>query len=238
MELINCKNVTLSYEKKPVISDLSFSVSKGDYLCIVGENGAGKTTLMKGILGILKPVCGTIKYSGNLGKNEIGYLPQTSQIQKDFPASCFEVVLSGTLNKCKLLPFYKKAQKEMAKKNMELLGISDLKNECFRELSGGQQQRVLLARALCATGKLLVLDEPVAGLDPLVTREFYEIIEHLNKTHNISVIMVSHDIAGIIPYATHILHLEHKNAFFGTVNEYLKSDYAKKFVYKNERGDA
>lgn len=236
MTLLKCENVSLSYDGKAVLSDLSFSVSDGDYLCIVGENGAGKSTLMKGILGLLKPTGGIISYSGGLERKKIGYLPQQSDIQKDFPASCYEVVLSGTLNKCGFLPFYTKEQKKLALSNMELLGISELKNKCYHELSGGQQQRVLLARALSACEKMIILDEPVAGLDPVVTRELYELIKRLNKELKISVIMVSHDIAGAVANATHILHLEHDNTFFGTVNEYIHSDFAKKFISSDRRG--
>lgn len=230
MELLRCEGLSLSYDGKPVLSDLSFSVSSGDYLCIVGENGAGKSTLMKGVLGLLKPVSGEIIFSGGLKQNEIGYLPQQSDIQRDFPASCYEVVLSGTLNKSGFFPFYKKAQREEALKNMELLGITDLKNKCYQELSGGQQQRVLLARALCAADKLIVLDEPVSGLDPMVTRELYELIQFLNKERHITVIMVSHDIPGSIAHATHILHLENENTFYGTVHEYVSSEFCKKFI--------
>ncbi len=237
MTLLNCKNVTLSYDSQPVIKSLSFSVSQGDYLCILGENGAGKSTLMKGILGLLKPTQGVIEYCESLSQNEIGYLPQQSEIQKDFPASVYEVVLSGTLNKSKILSFYTKLQKRIAKDNMELLGISDLKNKCYQDLSGGQQQRVLLARALCSTGKLIVLDEPVSGLDPLVTKDFYNLINHLNKQHKISVIMVSHDVDGAIKNATHILHIDHESTFYGNLSDYLASDYAKKFIFKGGKNN-
>ena len=230
MSLIKCDKLTLSYDGKPIISDLSFSVNNGDYLCIIGENGAGKSTLTKGLLGLLKPISGRILYGEGLLPNEIGYLPQQSDIQKDFPASVFEVVLSGCLNKCGLFSFYKKEHKQTAKRNMGLLGISELAKRCYHELSGGQQQRALLARALCATGKLLVLDEPVSGLDPVVTAELYSLISHLNKQHNIAIIMVSHDISGALSNASHILHLEHGDHYFGTVHDYLDSNFSKKFL--------
>ena len=235
MTLLKCENVSFSYDGNAVLSDLSFSVADGDYLCIVGENGAGKSTLTKGILGLLKPTGGSISYLGNLERKKIGYLPQQSDIQKDFPASCYEVVLSGTLNKCGFFPFYKKEQKKIANANMDLLGIGELKNKCYHELSGGQQQRVLLARALSACEKMIILDEPVAGLDPVVTRELYGLIKRLNRELKISVIMVSHDIAGAVANATHILHLEHDNTFFGTVSDYIHSDFAKKFI-RSDRG--
>ncbi len=230
MALVTCDNVTLSYDSKPVISNLSFSVFSGDYLCILGENGAGKSTLMKGILGLLKPVSGKIIYGDGLVRNEIGYLPQQSEIQRDFPASVKEVITSGCLNKCGILPFFKKSQKEAVRKNMELLGISELAGKCYQDLSGGQQQRVLLARALCAAEKLIVLDEPVAGLDPVVTNELYDFIKILNKKYNLSVIMVSHDVNGAIKNATHILHLDHDDMFYGTVKEYITGDFSKKFL--------
>ncbi len=233
MALIDCENLTFSYDAKPVINDLSFSVSKGDYLCIVGENGAGKSTLIKGLLGLLKPVSGKISYSDGLVQSNIGYLPQQNEIQKDFPASVYEVVVSGTLNKCGLIPFYTKKQKETANMNIRLLGLESIKNKCYQNLSGGQQQRVLLARALCAADSMILLDEPVSGLDPLVTNDLYELIGHLNRKHDLSVIMVSHDINGAIKNATHILHLEHENAFYGSVNEYINSDFAKKFLSQN-----
>ena len=233
MALINCNKLTLSYNSTPVISDLSFSVSKGDYLCILGENGAGKSTLIKGILGLIKPVSGKITYSDGLSQSSIGYLPQQSEIQKDFPASVYEVVISGTLNQCGYIPFYRKKQRETADKNIRLLGLESIKKKCYQDLSGGQQQRVLLARALSAADSLILLDEPVSGLDPLVTNDLYELINHLNKKHNLSVIMVSHDIHGAIKYATHILHLDHESVFFGSINEYVKSDFAKKFIPQN-----
>ena len=229
MSLINCNNITLSYDSKPVIADVTFTVNSGDYLCIVGENGAGKSTLTAGILGLLKPVKGIISYSDDLASNEIGYLPQQTDIQKNFPASVKETVISGCLNKTGIFPFYTKKHKEIAENNMRLLGIDSISDKYFSELSGGQQQRVLLARALCATGKLLILDEPVSGLDPMVTNELYSLVSELNQKNNISVIMVSHDVTRAIKYATHILHLEHNNYFFGTVDEYRNSLIFKKF---------
>ncbi len=234
MALIDCEKIGFSYDGKSVISDLSFFVEKGDYLCIVGENGAGKSTLVKGILGLIKPSSGKISFSEGLEPKKIGYLPQKTDIQKDFPASCFEVVLSGTLNKCGFFPFYTNESRAEADRNMRLLGIENLKKRSFQELSGGQQQRVLLARALCAAEKLILLDEPAAGLDPLVTKELYELIRKLNKEYGICVIMVSHDIAGAIANAKHILHLEHDGVFFGSVNEYIKGRFGKRFFETSE----
>lgn len=223
MAYITCKDMTLGYEGQIVAEHISFFVEKGDYLCIVGENGAGKSTLMKTLLQLIRPLEGELVTGEGLKAYEIGYLPQQTIVQKDFPASVREIVLSGTLSKCGMRPFYGKAEKNLAKENMEKMDIWDLRKKCYRDLSGGQQQRVLLARALCATSKLLLLDEPVTGLDPKVTVEFYQLIQKLNK-EDISIIMVSHDIHAAITYASHILHLEKENSFFGTKEDYLESD--------------
>lgn len=229
MILFSCKNLELAYEGNTVLDNLSFEVNKGDYLCIVGENGSGKSTLMKALLGLMKPAKGEIKYLNGLNRNEIGYLPQQTDIQRDFPASVWEVVISGTLSKKGLKPFYSKADKEIAKKNMELLSIENIKKKSYQQLSGGQQQRVLLARAMCATTSTILLDEPTAGLDPVVTNEMYKIIEELNKK-GITIIMISHDISAAIKYASHILHLRHDSSFFGTTNEYLLSDISSDYT--------
>lgn len=229
MSLIDCKNLSVAYEGKNVVNNLSFQINEGDAVCIVGENGSGKTTLMKAVLGLVKTSGGSISFSDGLSQNEIGYLPQQTDVQKDFPASVNEIVMSGCLNKMKS-PFFTKKEKEKAAYNMELLGITDLRKRCYQELSGGQQQRVLLARALCATQKILLLDEPVAGLDPIVTAELYELIKKLNREDKITVIMVSHDIAGSLDIADHILHLNHSGSFFGTTEEYIASDFGKNFL--------
>lgn len=220
MALIECKNAALGYDSKIVLDNLSFEVNSGDYLCIIGENGSGKSTLMKTILGLKSPLGGEIIFGDGLKKNEIGYLPQQTVVQRDFPASVREIVLSGCLNKCGLKPFYSKADKELANKNMERMNITSLSKRCYRELSGGQQQRVLLARALCATEKILLLDEPVSGLDPKVTAEMYELIMELNK-QGITIIMISHDMHAALKYASHILQVG-GNIYFGTKEDYLK----------------
>ena len=223
--IFECKDVTLGYENKVVAKNLNFKIDQGDYLCVVGENGTGKSTLIKTLLGLIKPLNGEV-IANVQGKNHkgVGYLPQQTQAQKDFPASVWEVVLSGVLNNDHRCPFYNKKDKAEAEKNMEKLNILDLKKRCYRELSGGQQQRVLLARALCATDSVLILDEPVTGLDPAASMELYETIKDLNKKENVTIIMVSHDIKNALNYATHILHLEQENDFFGTVEEYKKSN--------------
>lgn len=230
MSYIKCDNLTLGYDGVPVMSDLSFEVSKGDYLCIIGENGAGKSTLVKTILSLIKPMSGTIEFSDGLKPYEIGYLPQQTIVQKDFPASVLEIVLSGTLASCKHRPFYSKKEKKLARENMEKLSVWELRDESYRNLSGGQQQRVLLARALCSATKVILLDEPVTGLDPKVTNEFYQLIKKLND-EQITIIMISHDIHATSKYATHILHIGKGKYFVGTKEKYLESDEWKQFGY-------
>ena len=233
MSLISCKNAAFAYENRVVIEHLDFEVNRGDYLCIVGENGSGKSTLIKGLLQLMNPAEGKIVMGEHLRANEIGYLPQQTVTQKDFPASVYEVVLSGCLNQSGLRPFYKREEKQRALDNMEQLGIKDLKNECYRDLSGGQQQRVLLSRALCATTKMLLLDEPVTGLDPVATHELYQLIQKINGELGITVVMVSHDIASAVRYASHILHLQNEQLFYGRKEDYRKSNLGKEFI----RGD-
>ncbi|MBO5227475.1 MAG: metal ABC transporter ATP-binding protein [Lachnospiraceae bacterium] len=229
MSYISCKNVTLGYEGMAVVKELNFEVNKGDYLCIVGENGSGKSTLVKTLLGLRSTLDGEIVFGDGLRKNEIGYLPQQTMVQKDFPAVVSEIVISGCLNRRGIRPFYNKAEKQMAAESMERLEITHLKDRCFRELSGGQQQRVLLARALCATDKLLLLDEPVAGLDPKVTEEMYGLIQKLNE-EGVTIVMVSHDVDATMKYATHILHVGQTPLYFGTKEGYMKSQIGHEFV--------
>lgn len=232
MSLLSCENVSLGYEGKTVVEGLTFKVDSGDYLCILGENGSGKSTLMKNILGLRTPMVGAISMGDGLRKNEIGYLPQQTIVQKDFPASVKEIVMSGFLNHSGLRPFYTKEEKKIALDNMKRLGIEDMGKKCYRDLSGGQQQRVLLARALCATSKMLLLDEPVAGLDPKVTNEMYELIKSLNK-EGITIIMVSHDMQAALKYATKILHVSYKPEFYESTEEYLKSKTGRMFTKDN-----
>ncbi len=232
MSLITVQDLSLGYDSHAIVADLNFSVNAGDYLCIVGENGSGKTTLMKTLLNLQEPVNGRIIIGDGLKSNEIGYLPQQTVVQKDFPASVREIVLSGCQGRCGLRPFYNKEEKKLAEENMERMGISSIKDRCYRDLSGGQQQRVLLARALCATRKVLLLDEPVSGLDPKVTMEMYGLISELNK-EGITVIMISHDISSAVRFASHILHIG-TEVFFGTRDEYLRSDIGKFFLMQQE----
>jgi zinc transport system ATP-binding protein len=224
MAQILCKELAVGYEGRSVADGLNFEINSGDFLCIIGENGSGKSTLMKTLLGLLPPVGGEMIIGDGLGAGEIGYLPQQTVVQKDFPASVEEIVLSGCQGRCGLRPFYNKNERAIATASMERMSVLELRRRCYRELSGGQQQRVLLARALSATRKLILLDEPVSGLDPKVTAEMYALIEQINKS-GITVIMISHDISAAMRYATHVLYVG-KNTFFGTREEYAESGVA------------
>ena len=217
-----CHNLTLGYDGQSVLQGLSFTVSAGDYVCVVGENGSGKTTLMKAILGLIAPMKGTIAFGEGLSHSHIGYLPQQTLVQRDFPASVWEIILSGFQGRRGFLPFYTAAEKAKARAAMERLGIGGFEKRCYRDLSGGQQQRVLLARALCAAEKVLLLDEPVSGLDPLVTEELYALISDLNHNDGVTIIMISHDISVAMQEASHILHIGEK-IFFGRREDYLKT---------------
>ena len=230
MSLRKITDLTLGYDSTVVVKDLNFTVDPGDYLCILGENGAGKSTLMKALTGLLKPISGTIERGDGLEPSELGFLPQQTQIQKDFPASVQEIVLSGCLSRLGWRPFYSAKEKAIAAENLERLGISDLRKESFKDLSGGQQQRVLLARALCSTGKLLLLDEPVTGLDPVAQIELYELIQKLNN-EGTAIIMITHDADTAVEYSSHILHIGDE-LFFGKKEEYLQSPVGKKFLKK------
>lgn len=228
MAYITCRNLSLGYDGKSIVTGLNFEINKGDYLCIVGENGAGKSTLIKTLLQLTPAMDGEIIMSDGLKAYEIGYLPQQTVVQKDFPATVWEVVLSGTLSQLGRRPFYGKEQKQLARHQLEELGMWEQRNMCYRNLSGGQQQRVLLARALCAAERVILLDEPVTGLDPIVTSELYQMIKTLNNK-GITVIMVSHDLQAL-QYATHVLHIAGSGSFYGTKEKYMKQDIAKSFL--------
>ena len=235
-ELLTCKNVSFGYENIIAISDVSFSLKEGEYLCVVGENGSGKSTLMKGLLGLLKPLKGELILDEALQKSSIGYLPQQTDLQKDFPATVFEVVLSGCLKHRGFLPFYSKKEKETAMKNLKRLGMEEFKFRPYKELSGGQQQRVLIARALCATDRLLILDEPVTGLDPAATMELYQLIKHLNQKYQVAIIMVTHDIKSAVNQADLVLHLGQTQLFFGNVEKYKQSEIGTSFLNLEQGG--
>ena len=230
MALIKGNDVTLGYEGRKIVENLNFSLNAGDYLCVVGENGSGKSTLVKSILGLVPVLDGKIEFGDGLKQTEIGYLPQQTDVQRDFPASVWEIVMSGCINLGGGIPFYKDLEKRIAQNNIEKMDIQDLSKKCYRNLSGGQQQRVLLARALCATQKLLLLDEPVAGLDPRAASDMYELIENLNTKDKITVIMISHDIETAVRDASHILHIGSDQIFFGTKDRYLTSDIGRTFI--------
>ena len=232
MTQLTCQNLAVGYEGRAVLENLNFSVCPGDYLCIVGENGSGKSTLMKTILGLQPPVRGRVLTGDGLRKNKIGYLPQQTPVQRDFPASVREIVLSGCQGRCGGRPFYSKGEKQLAKTAMERMQVAALAKRCYRTLSGGQQQRVLLARALCAAQNMLLLDEPVSGLDPKVTGEMYGLIQRLNREDGMTILMISHDITATLTYASHILHLG-RRVFFGT-----KADYLREFPQAWKGGEA
>ena len=232
--IIKCEHTDFGYENHDAVIDLNLEIYPGDYLCVVGENGSGKSTLIKGILGLLKPTGGSLSVADELKRGGIGYLPQQTAAQKDFPATVQEVVLSGTLSRRGNRPFYSRAERKLAAHNLERLGIEHLKNKCYRELSGGQQQRVLIARALCATEQLLILDEPITGLDPSAIQDFYHLIKKLNKEDGITIIMVSHDIGNVISQANKILHLHRRVVFCGTAEAYRQSVAGKEFLGGDE----
>ena len=221
MAQIICRNLAIGYDGKAIVQNMNFSVNTGEYLCVIGENGAGKSTFMKTLLGLQPPIQGEILFGDNLKQNEIGYLPQQTEVQKDFPASVREIVLSGCQNQLGLRPFYNRKEKSYAEAILNKLQITDLAEQCYRELSGGQKQRVLLARALCATKKMLLLDEPVAGLDPKAAKEMYYLIQKINREENITVIMISHDIQIAVNYASHVMKIG-PNIFYGTSEEFRR----------------
>ncbi len=236
MKQIECKALAIGYDNSILADGINFSINKGDYVCIIGENGAGKTTLMKVLLNLNKPMSGDIILGEELNRKDFGYLTQQKEIQKDFPGSVKEIVISGCQSKCGIRPFYNKSEKQLAVDAMDKMKILDLANKCFRELSGGQQQRVLMARALCATSKILFLDEPVTGLDPNAITEFYNIINTLNKENQVTIVMISHDIKTSMKHASHILHVG-KQTFFGTKEEYLKGKSGNVFDIPNGEAD-
>ena len=232
--IIKCEHTDFGYENHDAVIDLNLEIYPGDYLCVVGENGSGKSTLIKGMLGLLKPTGGSLSVADEFKRGGIGYLPQQTAAQKDFPATVQEVVLSGTLSRRGNRPFYSRAERKLAAHNLERLGIEHLKQKCYRELSGGQQQRVLIARALCATEQLLILDEPITGLDPSAIQDFYHLIKKLNKEDGITIIMVSHDIGNVISQANKILHLHRRVVFCGTAEAYRQSVAGKEFLGGDE----
>lgn len=220
MSLIAMRDVTIAFEGTVAVDHVSFEVNRGDYLVIVGENGSGKSTLMRAMLGLVRPRSGSIVYGDGLSKNRIGYLPQQTAAQRDFPASVEEVVLSGCVNRMGRRCFFNREDRRKAEANMAMLDVARLRREPYRTLSGGQQQRVLLARALCATDAILLLDEPVTGLDPAAAADFYDVIRDLNQAHGVAVVMVSHDLGGAMRDANRVLVMDRGMDFFGSVDDY------------------
>lgn len=228
-DLIVCRDLSLGYEGQSVLSHLNLRIGHGDYLCVVGDNGSGKSTLTRGLLGLLPPLSGTIERAAELERGAVGYLPQQTRAQRDFPATVWEVVLSGCLNRKGLRFFYSAAQKSRALMNLGKLGVLELKGKSYRDLSGGQQQRVLLARALCAASRLLILDEPVTGLDPAAAQDLYKTLNYLNRKEGMAVVMVTHDLRPALRDAGTVLHIGHGGTFLGTPAEYLASPYGRRF---------
>lgn len=221
MSLIDIKNLSLGYDGNIVLKNVNLKIEENDFICVVGPNGSGKSTLIKGILGLIKPISGTITFN-NLKQNFIGYMPQETKVDSNFPASVLEIVLSGTLNKKKMSLFYTKEDKKLAIKNLKILGIENLKNKHFSELSGGQRQKVLLARSLCATSKLLILDEPSNNLDSKSKKNLYDILKNLNKNYNITIIMITHDLDHNNLIGNKILSLREDDIFYGTTENFIK----------------
>lgn len=232
MALITMKDVTIAFEGAVAVDRVSLEVDRGDYLVIVGENGSGKSTLMRAMLGLVRPRAGRIAYGDGLVKNRIGYLPQQTAAQRDFPASVEEVVLSGCVNRMGMRCFFSRLEHEKAAQNMRLLDVEKYRKKPYRSLSGGQQQRALLARALCATDAILLLDEPVTGLDPAAAQEFYDVIRELNRVHGVAVVMVSHDLGGAMRDANKVLVMDRGMDFFGT-----KEAYRQRFAQKAVGGN-
>lgn len=227
--LIACRDVSLGYEGQHILTHLNLSIRAGDYLCVIGDNGSGKSTLLRGLLGLLPPQSGEIWRAPELRRGAVGYLPQQTQAQRDFPATVYEVVLSGCLNQKGQHFFYTSAQKSAVLMNLGKLGILELKDRCYRELSGGQQQRVLLARALCAAGSLLILDEPITGLDPAAAQDLYKTLTYLNEGEGMAIVMVTHDLKAALQSAQTVLHIGRSGVFSGTVSDYLNSEQGRRF---------
>ncbi len=220
--LLKVEKLEVGYGKNIVIRNASFEIKNGDFVCVVGANGSGKSTLIKAILGLVKPIKGKITFSNRLTKNEIGYLPQEMKVEQNFPATVWEIVLSGNLGKMKTAPFYKTAEKKRSTEALKKLGISHLAQLSFTELSGGQKQKVLLARALVAMTKLLILDEPSNNLDYVSRHDFYETLKSLNRTEKMTIIMITHDLDAEDLIGNKIFALADSKVTVETTKNYLR----------------
>jgi len=220
MALIEVKDLTVAFEGTVAVDHVSFAIERGDYLVIAGENGSGKSTLVRAMLGLVKPRSGAIRYGDGLTRNRIGYLPQQTAAQRDFPASVEEVVVSGCVNRMGARCFFNRTDRRRAAENMALLDVERFRKRSYGTLSGGQQQRVLLARALCAAESILLLDEPVTGLDPDATKDLYDVIRELNRVHGVAIAMISHDLSGAMRDARHVLVMDGGMDYYGDVAGY------------------
>lgn len=221
--LINIKNLSINYGDCSIINNLSFDINEGDFLCIVGPNGSGKSTLIKAIIGEVKYSSGSIIFSPSIKQNAIGYLPQNNKINESFPATVTEIIATGCLNRHH---FMNKEMKQKITQTIKTLHIASIKDKEFSELSGGQRQKVLLARALCATSKLLILDEASNNLDYNSKISFYKMLKKLNETDNLTIVMVTHDLDHNNLLGNKILSLDRDQPFFGSTKEYIRRIHA------------
>ena len=217
--LMEAKHLDIGYGKKVIYGGLNFSVKAGDFICIVGPNGAGKSTLVKTLLGLIKPLNGEIRFYG-LKRGLIGFLPQEIKIDENFPATVFEIVLSGNLNRLGKRAFFNQDERKHALSKMKLVGISELKDRHFVELSGGQRQKVMLARALTATQDLLILDEPSNSLDRKSTKELYATLKKINQ-NGITIMMITHDLDHGNLIGNKILALR-DTFYYGATDDFVK----------------
>lgn len=241
IEIITAEDVTVRYNSIDVLSHLTFTVLKGDYIGLVGPNGSGKSTLIKTILGFIKPVTGYIQVFGHSltalqDWDKIGYLPQKmTSFNPNFPASVEEIVSLGLLSKKRFPKRFTKEDKVLIERAMELLDIIDLRKKLFGNLSKGQQQRVLAARTIVNQPELLILDEPTTAFDPEIRESFFSLMEDINKNKGVTIILVTHDIGSIGKYAFKLLYLDKTIIFYGSFDEFCKSERMSHFFGKSSQ---